>query len=128
MDSAWHPLFEPLRVEGEIEVQCLSSQRQLIEEGNVLRHCVGSGSYATACSSGRSHIVSIRENGMPIATLELRESPAGELRIAEGCAYTVKQFRGAENKNPPLVASEAWTKFLAQARGGSVTFNPETGA
>ncbi|HIB77381.1 MAG TPA: hypothetical protein EYO58_07145 [Flavobacteriales bacterium] len=47
----------------------LTTSDGLIEEGRILSHCVGT--YARACVTGSSAIVSVRKNGMPTLTIEV---------------------------------------------------------
>lgn len=55
--------------DGRITAVPLTTAEDLVREGNFHNHCVGG--YYEQCRSGRTHIVSMRRDGVPVGTLEL---------------------------------------------------------
>lgn len=83
---AWEPcLGEEIAFgEGELKARELCSALELHEEGQRMRHCVGT--YDKACAAGKSAIFSIRREGYADdreATLEIARRPEGEWRVAQ---------------------------------------------
>lgn len=56
---------------GDIECVELRSPQDLVEEGRLMHHCVGSACYLRACALGASRIFSLRAGGKRAATLEV---------------------------------------------------------
>ena len=85
---------------GEITIVELTSAAQLQAEGALMEHCVAS--YANACHSGGSAIVSLRAaSGAVLSTAELRLDEEDVLRVA------VKQHRSARNGAPGAACERA---------------------
>ncbi|MGB3390343.1 MAG: PcfJ domain-containing protein [Pseudaminobacter sp.] len=83
----WPDLCAPWRSAcGSYQLVVLSSAADLVEEGRVLDHCVGG--YYAICRRGDTQILSMRENGNRIATLELTLGP--DLTVL---ALAVGQFK-----------------------------------
>jgi hypothetical protein len=64
--------------DGRITAVPLTTASELVDEGNAHAHCVGG--YYEQCRSGRTHIISMRRDGVPAGTLELKATfDAGRL-------------------------------------------------
>jgi hypothetical protein len=127
--SAWDPLFAPQEF-GDYTVTCLTSSGELKREGDELGHCVGGGSYASACLEGSTQIVSIRGSEGSIATVELRRTERGRIKGEDGTFWSVNQFLGSGNGSPPQAAKRVWEEFLASCDAGRVkieTLGPRAG-
>jgi hypothetical protein len=116
----WAALFKKVDLWGGWTMQALESTGALREEGMKLSHCVGSGSYSSACINGNAHILSLRRGNHPVATLELRSTPqqAGDnvlTFLIEGEKLTrtfrIMQFRGYDNRAPNEEAQMALDRF-----------------
>ncbi|WP_318493383.1 PcfJ domain-containing protein [Photobacterium leiognathi] len=70
-DHEWEPLFtNAYRLTDEFTVVPLHSQFQLNDEGERMKHCVGS--YYSRAACGQSYILSVKDcDGLSIATVEL---------------------------------------------------------
>lgn len=81
----------PIEIAGEAgwRLVNLENAQELKEEGAALQHCVGG--YGGLCISGESHILSLRKEGRPFATLELG--------MANSKVH-IKQYHGARNSAP----------------------------
>ena len=74
-----------------------------------MQHCVGG--YDLSCSSGQSHIFSVRdENGNRISTLEL--SKVYTRRRKTTLKYVVRQNRGFQNNQVSNACGRAVNAFL----------------
>lgn len=91
-------LAEPVPFGGLVAVS-LTSEAELIAEGDALDHCAGFG-YAQCCALGRTHVVSIRDGrGRSLSTAEIR------IRYRNGCPTAcVIQHAGPSNLDPPAQA------------------------
>jgi hypothetical protein len=96
---------------GTFQIVPLTSARELVAEGNAHDHCVGT--YYDACRSGRTHILSLRANGVPAVTAEIfLEHNFSKLRVG--------QFKGFRNQVPDDPAlHDALRAFLHALRSGA---------
>lgn len=78
----------------------------LIHEGKVMRHCVGSRSYAEEVADGKGLIVSVRkELNTPLYTLEITIHKSG--------VWTCAQCRGIKNRTPEKADREIIDQFIS---------------
>lgn len=113
----WPELCPPWRSAcGSYELVVLSSAADLVEEGHILDHCVGG--YYAICRRGDTQILSMRENGRRIATLELTLGP--DLTIL---ALAVGQFKAYRNSTPPAHLHDPLRAFLRDVRNGDHPVN-----
>ncbi|MCW0234064.1 MAG: PcfJ domain-containing protein [Ferrovibrio sp.] len=106
----WPALCAPWRSGcGRYEVVALISASDLVEEGNKLDHCVG-GYYET-CRKGDVHILSLREDGKRVATVEIR---LGE--DLANLTLHVGQFKAHRNSAPPPHLHDVLRDFLKALR------------
>lgn len=101
---------EPFEWE-ELRVVALTRPEDLVKEGRVMGHCVGT--YIQDCLDGRAYLFSVRGgDGKPLATGELRFSRRG----APGRHQVhVVQLKGPGNQHPSSQAARAFhafTRFL----------------
>jgi hypothetical protein len=117
-----HESGEPWTCTNGLQAVALTSERQLIEEHNRMRHCVNQ--YVDACRYSGRHIISFRAlNVANSATAEFsqellipiagksKEPPDGKLNtLPPGCI----QFKGVGNVNP---SPQAWTALWEYVSG-----------
>ncbi|MGX7743951.1 PcfJ domain-containing protein [Rhodopseudomonas parapalustris] len=108
----WPPLCAPWRSScGRFEIAVLASAADLVEEGNALDHCVGG--YYEICRRGDTQILSIRDDGQRVATVELRLGPDLSVLTLE-----VGQFRSRRNASPGAHLHDPLRAFLRDIRAG----------
>ncbi len=102
IQHAWNSLAGPIRDRG-LRVTPLCEQKELFDEGKEMRHCVAN--YWQACRKGESRIFSITQEGMRVAT--------GELRLG-GDRWIVAQVKSQRNHPAPPAALQAMTKVCTR--------------
>lgn len=111
--SSWHPLFEEIELPNGYSAKCLSTPGELEEEGRILSHCVGRGGYSSGCEKGLTHIVSIRHEGLPVATLELGFSDRRtKIKTSDNQYWKVVQFRGMNNAQASSEERHVWDEVV----------------
>lgn len=112
-DAFWYPLIPETYLSNGFSIHPLTDNDALAREGAALHHCVGKGAYASECLSGESHLLSLRYNSEPVATMQFSDSngrktdfPLGEDRFV-----TLAQFRGAYNHAVDNAAQRAFEEF-----------------
>ena len=87
-EEEWPPILRSM-IWDTFRFSALYSEAQLEEEGNVMRHCVGS--YADRCRSELLRIYSVRhyKTGMRVATLSAKEVHTGH--------WVIDQIKGPSN-------------------------------
>lgn len=126
----WSALFQPVELDSGLKVVCLTSTAQLVDEGKAMKHCVGSGAYATGCSEGIKHIISIRSpTNQSIATIELSliTNGGGTISLGRHGRAKVVQFKGHHNSDPSLAAKRAWDQFLTLLQEGKIEISQSLG-
>ena len=120
----WYPLFSPLELSQGLTAECLTNPAALEQEGKILNHCVGG--YTTACQSGKTHIISIRDNGVSLATIEL--GAGRDIKLPNGSQWRVKQIHGANNGTAPATALQAWSEAKERlSKGAGIPFATKLG-
>jgi len=100
---------------GTYQIVPLTSARDLVAEGKAHEHCVGT--YYESCRSGRTHILSLRANGVPAVTAEI-------LLEHNFSKLSVGQFKGYRNQIPDDPAlQDTMRAFLRNIRGGAHPLN-----
>jgi len=108
----WPPLCAPWRSPcGRYEVVVLASAADLVEEGRLLDHCVGG--YYDICRRGDTQILSMREDGRRVATVELTLGPDLSTFSIE-----VGQFKAWRNRAPSVTLHDPLRAFLRAIRSG----------
>ncbi|MCX7952713.1 MAG: PcfJ domain-containing protein [Deltaproteobacteria bacterium] len=119
----WPALFDPVVIQN-YKIVCLTSNRDLDEEGNKLKHCVGSGHYDDLCAKGSHHIISIRNlNDEPLATVQVKlnnQYPSGVSQIWE-----VVQIGGYRNSAPDPDILRIWEEFECRVFNGEIDINED---
>ena len=111
---SWPQLFSNRTVNG-ISFQCLTTKKELEDEGSQMRHCVGS--YYARCLSGKTHIVKVRsDNGK--ATLELRLED-GKREVSKG------QFKSKSNSVPSDEIKAAGNRLIKEINESDIPCNWE---
>ncbi|MBF0332319.1 MAG: PcfJ domain-containing protein [Alphaproteobacteria bacterium] len=106
----WPPLTEPYRAGNGITVVPLVSSGALREEGDAMRHCVGS--YDRACFASGRHVVSLRDDdGHRVSTAEL---------VFAGDGIDQLQHRAAGNAVPADAARQALEEYRRGIAGGEI--------
>jgi hypothetical protein len=120
----WQALMDeitcPSELGEDLSIRALSSQDELKKESDTLDHCVGRADYGSKCQEGAIHILSVRQNGVPLATAEIKFN--GD----EKSPISVAQFKGAHNATDnaiALPARKAWEWFMKKAGQGEVDFH-----
>lgn len=109
----WPALCAPWQSEcGRYEIVVLASAEDLVEEGRILDHCVGG--YYDICRHGDTQILSLREDGKRVATVELKLAPDLKALVLE-----VGQFKSHRNSRPPVHLHDPLRAFLKDVRNGS---------
>jgi hypothetical protein len=124
--GTWYPLCDSVKVTDDAFVVPVISKDGLVHEGKELQHCVGGGSYATACLEGRTHILSIKHNGRALATAEVRESgeKSASIKVPNSSQHLkLVQFKGMGNSEPSALAKTIWEDFGKLVESGKVTIN-----
>ena len=125
----WHNLVQPADKKagdlstlnpswqiGDLEIVCLTRGSDLIQEGNVMSHCVAG--YITRCLAAKSHIFSIRKDNQSIATVEVAGlDPDNKHHLS------VTQKRGYKNSDMPSEANEAWQEFADMVSARKLKIN-----
>lgn len=103
--ACWPPLLEkPFRYRDRQAIE-LTSAVELIEEGNLLAHCIGG--YADRCLVGYTLLYSVRQmDGRRLSTVELQVHP-DSLRVTVVAHY-------ARHNTQPDLSSEAVVDALVQ--------------
>lgn len=113
----WPPLCAPWRSRcGHFEIVALTSAAELVEEGRWLDHCVGG--YYDICRRGDTQILSLREVGDRVATVEI--TLANDL---DAPALQVGQFRAQRNTPPSQHLHPPLRDFLKAVRTGEHPMN-----
>lgn len=84
----WNGLVPSCKIKN-YEIVPLVTGKELIIEGIVMKHCVGS--YVTRCINGVSRIFSIKSNGVSIVTFELT-------KYSTESKFFVRQVQGCQNQ------------------------------
>lgn len=109
----WPALCAPWRsVCGRFDIVVLASAADLVEEGRALDHCVGG--YYDICRRGDTQILSLREEGQPVATVELVLA-----RDFHPLTLQVGQFKARRNTSPAPHLHEPLRAFLREIRSGA---------
>lgn len=109
----WPACCAPLRSPGgRFTLVPLTSAEELVREGDALDHCVGG--YYDQCRRGDTHILSLRDNGARVATVELclRVDGGGAKRLEVG------QFKAHRNRRPEPHHHEALRLFVDALKSG----------
>jgi hypothetical protein len=112
---------DPYRLTGAryagYEFMALETADALQEEGRIMGHCVAD--YAERAAAGSSRLFGIRQNGIRLATMEIR------YRGADACG--IEQISGPRNRKPPdevLRAAYSWAKVLCSTPGCAALYGP----
>jgi len=96
----------------DLQIVQLRSEQDLNEESSVMNHCVDT--YFTACQSGRSVILSVRQaNGTRLSTFEISIKRKG-LALFD---VTLVQQKGRANVYPSSEAVRAVSEFMKHLNG-----------
>lgn len=140
-DSSWEPLFNPnvsydCAEHGQLTAVPLTTSKELAEEGERLKHCVGG--YVEGCLNGSTHIISLRNvEGDSLSTMEIVISPQGKplkdrsnkeyplYSVAGQIQYNLQliQHRGSSNVSPPEWLQDVKDKLLKDICKGIVPVN-----
>jgi hypothetical protein len=107
----WQPAYEGmLEIEG-VEAVCLTNPEQLRAEGIQMQHCVLN--YADYCLYYGSTIISLRQNGQRLSTVELNLSGSP----SKALTFEVRQHRGFKNAAAPFESVQALPKLMTTING-----------
>lgn len=127
-ESEWKKLFnEEISLDDTWSVVSIGSQKELEDDGDALHHCVGRGTYASACLEGRVHILSFRKNGRPYATAQLEESENSLdeklITLPNGSRLSLAQFHVAANGRVTDEEMRLWEILIELSKTGKVKLN-----
>jgi hypothetical protein len=111
----WHPLF-PEQMIDDVTFTCLTTEKQLRDEGSEMNHCVGG--YANACMRGNSHIIKVKTTSGERSTIELR--------IVENKISLIQNWTN-QNKKPCDKILNATDELLNGLTKNEISLNPERG-
>lgn len=113
----WPALCAPWRSDcGRFEIAVLALAADLVVEGRALDHCVGG--YYEICRRGDTQILSLRQDGKRVSTVELKlGSDLSAITIEVG------QFKGHRNATPPAELHDPLRSFLRAVRSGAHPVN-----
>lgn len=96
---------------GRYQIVVLASAADLVDEGRILDHCVGG--YYDICRRGDTQILSLRQDGKRVATIELKLG-------ADLTAITIEvgQFKAFRNSSPAVDLHDPLRAFLRAVRDG----------
>lgn len=94
---------------GRFEMVALASAADLVEEGKLLDHCVGG--YYEVCRRGDTQILSLRENGRRVATVEVTLGPD-----LDDPTFEIGQFKARGNVSPSSYHHDILREFLRAIR------------
>lgn len=113
----WPPLCAPWRSAcGRFQIVVLTSAADLVDEGKMLDHCVGG--YYEICRQGDTQILSMREKGVRVATVEIRLGSD-----IDAPTLQVGQFSARRNTSPSQHLHEPLREFLRAVRSGAHPMN-----
>lgn len=73
METTWETLIPEITIDG-YSVTALTSLLDTYQEGQTMKNCVGTESYAQSCVDGKTQLYSIKNNnGVNVATLQLKK-------------------------------------------------------
>ncbi len=106
----WQPVLPNglWQMDSRFSVVNLRSGRELTEEGVAMKHCVSSR--ADRCARGESHVLSIKDQGRSIATVEVSIVDNQE----KGRTLQVIEFRGVANQAAPKEAIIVLDRMIAE--------------
>jgi hypothetical protein len=121
----WHALLESQESFGQYSIHSLTTNNELVLEGAIMHHCLGNGSYTSSCIQGVTHILSIRKNDIPCATVEIGHVAGrlGEFHLPSGRSLVVIQVRGPGNSAPDPETHRFFDTFRSMIHRGAVILN-----
>lgn len=128
IESEWKRLFnQEVSLDDKWSVVSLGTQKELSIDGDALHHCIGRGTYASACMDGNVHILSFRKNGVPFATahLEVAQGSIDDkcMTLPNGERLKLVQFHVAANGPVTDEENNMWEQLLILAKTGKLKLN-----
>lgn len=126
--SKWDSfLNEVFDAKNGLQIVCLHDVLSLIDEGNKMRHCVGT--YATKCISQGSAILSIRDKeGNSLSTVEIapkyikKKSDSDDPKTY-AIDMEIVQHRGTYNSQPSVESTEAMAELVEKIHNKELEIN-----
>lgn len=118
----WYPLIPRVDLGDGFTIEALTTNDELVLEGSILHHCLRNGGYGAACMQGGAHILSIRKDGIPQATLEMGDiSPRpGVFSLPSRRSLAVMQIRGDGNAQIDFEVEQRFERFASMVHRGDV--------
>lgn len=110
-------LSEPSQLDDKYTIHNINDRLSLLEEGSVMGHCVFS--YMSACMSGNSVILSLKDSANPdirIATIELSPPDEGKSH------FELNQCYGHYNTEVSADVSKAVKRWVAKLNAGEISY------
>ncbi|MBE8233271.1 MAG: hypothetical protein HAW67_05995 [Endozoicomonadaceae bacterium] len=116
---SWTPFINAKYSKGDIHIEPIADRHELNMDGIIMKHCVSS--YLARCFKGESYILSVRESGLRVATLELSTDDLGDGLYD----VTIVQVRGVGNSEVPEYIKEVVDEFVKDIETNSIEYNVE---
>lgn len=122
-EKRWHPLTKNFTHEG-ITLVPITTEKELLNEGTVMKHCVGSSTFVAEALHGSAHFYSLQDaRGKHLATLRF-EMQSGKPIIKN----TQSHFRAAHNNDPNPKCHEAQKAFFKAIKEKKIQLNAQLGS
>ncbi len=117
----WTPFIEDKYQDGAMSIEAISDRQSLDLEGTQMSHCVTS--YLNQCLQGECYILSVKEQGERVATLELSADLYFDENDEEKLDVKVEQLMGKGNSAVNENIDEVVARFVEKLRSGEIRVN-----
>lgn len=113
-DAVWNPILrEPLSLPNGFVVKDLHSIQHLREIGTTMKNCLVDGVHAPACFHGRSRILAIFKDDVPVVALTLEERDGG---------WHLTEYEGPDYARPDEGPDAPLTHFKQMLAANEISF------
>ncbi len=122
-NNSWPELAEEFETSNSLTIRNLTSEKDLKEESDRLKHCVGN-LYVNSARKGRCHIFSVQSTDATksYSTFEVRPPNTKDM-IQELTRLSICQHKGKNNRIPNKQCKTAITEWLKAAKTGDLELN-----
>ncbi len=122
----WTAFIDDTYTDGNITIEAISDRQTLGLEGTAMSHCVSS--YLNACLIGDSYILSVKEQGERVGTLELTAEEYLDSDEEEKLEVRVAQLMAKGNTTVSSNIENAVHKFVDKIEAGDIRANHDVTA